>query len=208
MTNHLGLGRPAWQKIGEPSAGIEVMGYPEALLRRRSKRNFIKKRVTKPCMDAFLKALCAKDHPGGTDRSSYEECLSVGFLAANVEGMDPGFYLVDPAKSFVGKVKPGAFTETMTSICLDQAWLAYAGVHFLFMANLDILDRVHGPRGYRYAMMVAGRLGQRLYVAATALGLGCCGIGALYDGEAAELLGLDDSSRLLYLVAAGTVKKA
>ena len=50
-------------------------------------------------------------------------------------------------------------------------------------------------------------MGQRLYVAATAMGLGCCGIGALYDGEAAALLGLNEASVLLYLVAVGAVKK-
>jgi nitroreductase len=86
-------------------------------------------------------------------------------------------------------------------------WLANAAVHFLFLANLDVLDRTWGARGYRYAMLQAGRLGQRLYVASTALGLGCCGIGALYDGEAASLLGLNENSRLLYLVAVGTVKR-
>jgi nitroreductase len=49
-------------------------------------------------------------------------------------------------------------------------------------------------------------MGQRLYMAATAMGMGCCGIGALYDGEAAERLGLNEWSRLLYLVAVGPVK--
>ena len=68
-------------------------------------------------------------------------------------------------------------------------------------------DRTWGARGYRYAMLTAGRMGQRLYVAATAMGLGCCGIGALYDGEAAALLGLHGASKLLYLVAVGVVKR-
>jgi nitroreductase len=55
-------------------------------------------------------------------------------------------------------------------------------------------------------MMHAGRMGERLYLAAEALGLGACGIGALYDHEAAEALGLNHESRLLYLVAVGAVK--
>jgi len=37
--------------------------------------------------------------------------------------------------------------------------------------------------------------------------MGCCGIGALYDGEAVEMLGLSESSRLLYLVAVGNTKR-
>jgi nitroreductase len=103
-------------------------------------------------------------------------------------------------------VTSGLFTDQMARICLDQAWLAGAAVHFLFMADLKVLDQMWGPRGYRYAMMTAGRLGQRVYLATTAMGLGCCGIGAFYDMEAANLLGLNKESRLLYLVAAGPVK--
>jgi SagB-type dehydrogenase family enzyme len=94
----------------------------------------------------------------------------------------------------------------MTRICLDQAWLAQAAVHFLFMSNLGQLDEQWGPRGYRYALMTAGRMGERLYLTATALGLGCCGIGAFYDQEAANLLDLNQDSRMLYLVAVGPVK--
>jgi SagB-type dehydrogenase family enzyme len=95
----------------------------------------------------------------------------------------------------------------MARICLDQIWLANAALHFLFLANLDSLEKDWGPRGYRYAMMTAGRLGERLYLIASALGLGCCGIGAFYDQEAANLLGLDEANRLLYLVAVGTIKR-
>jgi nitroreductase len=54
--------------------------------------------------------------------------------------------------------------------------------------------------------MTAGRLGERIYIAATAMGLGCCGIGAFYDSEAVELLDLPSPTRLLYLVAVGAVK--
>jgi nitroreductase len=79
-------------------------------------------------------------------------------------------------------VAQGGFTEKMARICLDQRWLANAGIHFLFMTNLHVLDRTWGARGYRYAMSTAGRIGQRLYVAATAMGLGCCGIGAFISG--------------------------
>jgi nitroreductase len=106
----------------------------------------------------------------------------------------------------IGLVAAGSFMDKMAHICLDQTWLANSAIHFLFLANLDAVDRVWGPRGYRYAMMTAGRMGERLYLAATALGLGCCGIGAFYDLEGATLLGLNRESRLLYLVAVGPIK--
>jgi hypothetical protein len=37
--------------------------------------------------------------------------------------------------------------------------------------------------------------------------MGACGIGAFYDDEARAILGLDHESALLYLVAAGPVKR-
>ena len=56
-------------------------------------------------------------------------------------------------------------------------------------------------------MLTSGRLGQRLYVGATSMQLGCCGIGAFYDDEVVELLGLNEQTRLLYTVAVGPIKK-
>jgi len=122
--------------------------------------------------------------------------------------MEPGLYLLDRGKEAWALAFSGQLMAKSTSICLDQAWLVNAGVHFLFLANLEVIEKRWGSRGYRYAMLNAGRLGQRLYVAAEATGTGCCGIGALYDGEAMEMLGLNQSSRLLYLVAAGNIKRA
>jgi nitroreductase len=56
-------------------------------------------------------------------------------------------------------------------------------------------------------MIEAGRLGQQAYLAAGALGLGACGIGAVYDREAADILGLPDDGVMFYLLGIGPVKK-
>ena len=95
----------------------------------------------------------------------------------------------------------------MAAACLDQMWLKHAGVQLLLLTEPAALDRDWGARGYRYAMIEAGRLGQQAYLAATALGWGACGIGAIYDREAADLIGLRDSAVLLYLIGIGPVKK-
>lgn len=73
-------------------------------------------------------------------------------------------------------------------------------------ADLPAVEKSLGARGYRYVMMHAGRIGQRVYLAAQALGMGYYGIGAMYDDEAESLLGLTSGSRLLYAVLAGPVK--
>jgi len=202
MIHELGLSPKRWTPIETPKSWPESTDYPDAVFRRRSRRNFVKKAMSKESMHALLDGVCRSD--GFPD----DQSVAVGFLVGQTEDMEPGFYLLDRKKESWALVSSAELTARSTSICLDQEWLVNAGVHFLFLANLDVLDKKWGPRGYRYAMLTAGRLGERLYVAAEAMGLGCCGIGALYDGEAAEMLGLNQSSRLLYLVAVGNIKRA
>ena len=121
--------------------------------------------------------------------------------------LEPGFYLLDPDGHRLGQVFGGDFMDPMAAACLNQMWLKQAGLHLLFMTDLKALERSWGARGYRYAMIAAGQLGQRAYLCGTALGWGACGIGAIYDREAAQLLRLTPDGSLLYLVAAGPVKR-
>ena len=201
MTHELGITPKTWTSIETPGSWPEITDYPDAVFRRRSRRNFVNKAMSKEAMNALLRSVCHSDGSPG------EQSVAVGFLVGKVEAMEPGFYLLDRKKESWALVSLAEVMARSASICLDQAWLVNAGAHFLFLANLEVLEKTWGPRGYRYAMLTAGRLGQRLYLAAEAMGMGCCGIGALYDGEAVEMLGLNQSSRLLYLVAVGNVKK-
>jgi SagB-type dehydrogenase family enzyme len=206
MHHELGVVPETWTRAPLPSAWPEIMNYSEALFQRRSRRNFVKEPLSKDRIGSLIGSICGEDLTHSSRGAEYHRPLAIGLLAGHVEGMEPGFYLLDTTKASLGLVTPGDFMESMAHICLDQQWLANAAAHFLFLTNLELMDRTWGARGYRYAMLSAGRMGQRLYMAATAMGMGCCGIGALYDGEAAELLGLNEASRLLYLVAVGPVK--
>jgi SagB-type dehydrogenase family enzyme len=196
-----------WAPIISPESWPEKLTYAEAVSRRRSKRNFIPEPLASRTFDALLEGL-SLDIPGLLEVPEYSNAfLSLGLLTGPVEGVLPGFYQFNKRNLQVRPVKHGQLINPMAQICLDQMWLANAALHFLFIANLEALDHHWGPRGYRYAMMTAGRLGERLYLIASALGLGCCGIGAFYDQEAANLLGLDEANRLLYLVAVGSLKR-
>ena len=49
----------------------------------------------------------------------------------------------------------------------------------------------YGVRGYRFALLEAGHVGQNVLLAATALGLGAVPLGGYYDRLTDEFLGLD-----------------
>ena len=201
MIRELGITPKIWTPLETSGSWPEVIDYPDAVFRRRSRRNFVKKALSGQTLDALLRGLCR------SDGSPYDQSVAVGFLVGQAQDREPGLYLLDRGKEAWALAFSGQLMAKSTSICLDQDWLVNAGVHFLFLSNLEVLEKTWGPRGYRYAMLTSGRLGQRLYVAAEAMGMGCCGIGALYDGEAVEMLGLSESSRLLYLVAVGNTKR-
>ncbi len=205
VTNDIGVASTSWQPIESTDEDRDEHPFAWSVMNRRSKRNYVKEPLAKETFLSLLNLLCRSHGQDGPENRF--ACLRLGFLTENIQGVDPGFYLLDPENRRFGQVLAGRFIEPMTSVCLDQKWLSHATVHFLLMANLKAIDGHYGPRGYRYAMLNAGRLGQLIYLGATALGLGCCGIGALYDGDAQKLLGLNQDSALLYLLAAGPVKR-
>ena len=206
MVHELSVSPDTWSKIEASPTWPETTRYPETVFGRRSRRNFVPEPITQACLFAILDALCITESESSSTSSNPYQSISIGFLIGRAQGFEAGFYLLDSFSEFYGIISLESIIERMAHVCLDQAWLANAAVHFVFMTNLHTLDRIWGARGYRYAMMTAGRMGERLYLAAEAMGVGCCGIGAFYDFEAVEVLNLNTESRLLYLVSIGMVK--
>ena len=201
----LSRGVEQWVDLAPVEPVEDELNMVRAVSHRRSKRNFI----TRP-LDAnlFARVVKALDLPGnGNPVTGLSGVFSIGVVTGSVEGVAPGFYEVDPHGLRLGRIKSGELCDSMARVCLDQMWLANASAQFVFLADFRELEKRFGPRGYRYAMIEAGRLGQRLYLAASALAIGCCGIGAFYDKEAAGLLDLENNQRMLYLVGIGVVKK-
>jgi SagB-type dehydrogenase family enzyme len=79
-----------------------------------------------------------------------------------------------------------------------------AAVAFLWTAILDRARWKYRERAIRYLFLDAGHICQNLMLAATALGLGCCPVGAFFDDEVERLLGVDGHEEVaLYLAAVG-----
>lgn len=202
MLSNLGLTILPGRKLVEAERWPEKITYSQAVFKRRSNRNFVQTNTPADILWALLEMLCK-----GGKGTAYRGSVSVGFLAQNVDDVDPGFYLLDMEKQSISLAKGGNMMEAMSGVCLGQRWLRKCALQFVFLSNLAVLHERWGNRGYRYAMLDAGRLGHRLYMGATAMQLGCCGIGAFFDDEASKLLGLSETTEMLYLVAAGPIRK-
>lgn len=213
--NYSGDARPVLEVIGRrPVSWIDLerpvhpptADHAQVLWQRRSRRNFIPASVSRDCFMGFMDLMAGSMGNASDMPPVCISALTTGFLVGEKMPVAPGFYLLDPDKRRLGHVSDGRFMEPMAAACLDQMWLKHAGLHLLLMTDPAALDRSWGARGYRYAMIEAGRLGQQAYLAATASGWGACGIGAIYDREAADLLDLTADGVLLYLVGTGPVK--
>ena len=195
-----------WTGLVPPDPPVPA-DYARVLRQRRSRRNFVPAAVSRDDWMTFMDLMICHMAAASGMPPACRSALTVGFLAGAGMPESSGSFLLDPDGRRWGRVSGGDLIEPMAAACLDQMWLKHAGVHMTFMTDLAALDRTRGARGYRYAMIEAGRLGQQAYLAATSLGWGACGIGAIYDREAADLLDLADDGALLYLVGLGPVKR-
>ncbi|WP_027190644.1 SagB family peptide dehydrogenase [Fundidesulfovibrio putealis] len=190
-----------WQDLSHLHGPSPRMSLFEAMSARRSRRAFVPVTLPRGTMSRVLSCLARPLYPGGAHPAEY--ACAVGVVAAQEAQAQPGFSLLDRVSVRTGLRRDGDMRSVMASVCLDQLWMREAAMQVVFCADLPEVEAHLGARGYRAALQGAGRLGHRLYLAAESLGLGACGVGAFFDGEAVETLGLPEGTGMLYAVAAG-----
>jgi len=130
------------------------------------------------------------------------------YIVANrVEEISPGLYHYNVKESQIILLKEGHFGSDLQDAGLGQEMLAEAACVFIWTAIVERSKWKYRERAYRYIYMDAGHIGQTLYLAATALGLGCCTVGAFFDEEVDRLIGVDGNEEIsVYLGAVGRTR--
>jgi len=94
----------------------------------------------------------------------------------------------------------------LASAALNQDLIARCGATFVWTAVIPRTKWKYRERCYRYIYLDAGHIGENLYLAVEALGLGCCTIGAFYDEEINQLIGVDGiEETTIYLGVVGQI---
>lgn len=121
-----------------------------------------------------------------------------------VEGIDPGLWHFQVQEFALESVAKGDCRRELVAAGLHQNFLGTAAVVFLWSGILRRSLWKYRQRAIRYLFLDAGHICQNLHLAATALGLGCCPVGAFFDGEVEHLLQIDGQEEVaLYLAAVG-----
>ena len=121
-----------------------------------------------------------------------------------VEGVKQGIYHFNVFDFALEEIVLGNFGKHLTHAALDQAMVGRGAVVFIWTGVILRSMWKYRNRCLRYICMDAGHVAQNLQLAATALGLGCCTIGAFFDEEINEVLEVDgEEETTIYLATVG-----
>lgn len=189
-------GAPVWTVIGN----------------RRSKREFTQEPMSLLHLSQLLWVTQGITHTAFD--SSFRACPSAGALypietyvvVNSVEGLVPGIYHFYVPKHLLEVLAQGSFGRDLAKAALGQDMARTASVVFIWTAVVQRSKWKYKERGYRYIYLDGGHIGQNLYLGATALELGCCTIGALFDEAVNQLIGVDGTEEtVVYMGAVGRV---
>ena len=121
-----------------------------------------------------------------------------------VKEIPQGIYHFNVADFALERVQEGDFNREFTAASLGQPVVRRAAVLFIWTAMMLRCMVKYRERSMRYIPMDLGHVCQNVQLAATAMDLGSCPIGAFYDDDINELLGVDgEEETVLYLITVG-----
>ena len=125
-------------------------------------------------------------------------------IVNNVESLNPGIYHYAIRKHQLEVLNEGRFGKDTAIAALGQRMAMDAPVVFVWTAIFQRSKWKYDQRAYRYIYLDAGHIAENLALAAVDLELGSCQIGALYDDEINNLLGIDGTEEsVVYMSVAG-----
>jgi SagB-type dehydrogenase family enzyme len=187
-------------EIALPPPALSTRGFGEVARMRRSALDFVGgQRSMSPAQLSAILACTAQ--PLSADFARF---IQLYLYAHRVDGLRPGVYRFWPERAELEQVRSGDQRAAAAALSLGQDLAGNSCVTFSMIGDLDRATGIFGDRGYRYVHFEAGAIGQRMYLAAEALGFGATGIGAFYDDEVNRYLNLtSQQGQVVYHFAIG-----
>jgi SagB-type dehydrogenase family enzyme len=182
----------------------------QTLARRRSRRQYQDRYLTQGELAALVWA--TQGVTLSTPNYLFRTAPSAGALypvetylaVQRVEDVEPGVWHLCLPNFSLELLKAMDTRQTLVQACLGQRFMGDAAVDFIWTGILNRSLWKYRERAIRYIFLDAGHICQNLMLAATALGLGCCPVGAFFDEEVENLVGVDGVEEVaLYLASVG-----
>ncbi|MBD3181112.1 SagB/ThcOx family dehydrogenase [Candidatus Poribacteria bacterium] len=129
-------------------------------------------------------------------------------LINRVDDLEKGVYHYSVPDHSLSLLKKGAFGHKIAQAGLQQDMLNFSAIDLIWTAVIQRSKWKYKERAYRYIYMDAGHIGQNAYLASETLGLGCCTVGAFFDDEVNEIVGVDGKDEFaVYMCCIGKIKR-
>jgi SagB-type dehydrogenase family enzyme len=198
--------------LGEPkhSGGLSAA---EAMMRRRSTRSFSSAPIPLDDLSRLLQLASgiSADRFGNARRTAPSSGalypVELYPVIHNVDGLDRGVYHYAFREHALEVVRAGDYRKRVVEQGLMQEFLGQCAAVIFLTQILQRMRPKYQDRSYRYGLVEIGHIGQNIYLAATAMGLGACGVGAFMDDDINAMLGVDGTDEAaIYMVAVGRPK--
>ena len=185
------------------------MPLEEAIVRRRSVRDFTPEPISQPQLSQILWAAQGTTNKSGEYRTApsagatYPLEVFVVCGANGIEEIDGGIYHYNIAHHSLTLRHKGDVRLELARAALGQEFVYQAPVDIVICAVYERTTMGYGTRGERYVHIEVGHVGQNIYLQAEALGLATVAIGAFYDEQVREVLRQDKQYKPLYIMPVG-----
>jgi SagB-type dehydrogenase family enzyme len=127
------------------------------------------------------------------------------YLIVNkVEDLGKGLYHYDIQAHALEELKAGDFAEKTAHAALEQKMFTKAPLTLIWTAIFERSKWKYAQRAYRYVYLEAGHIAQNLALSATSIELRSCHVGAFFDDEINQILGVDGTEEsVIYLSVVG-----
>ncbi len=112
-------------------------------------------------------------------------------VARAVTGLEDGVYYYHPLEHCVIKHGSEISQSEISRIFLAQKVATTSSLLLVISISLSRSRHKYGERGFRYALLEAGHIGQSIGLAAEYVGLAACGIGGYCDEMLREACGIE-----------------
>lgn len=184
------------------------MSLGDAIMLRRSKRQFVKEKMGREILHSILQAANGITADVETElkcgeiaNMQFRTVSSGGGLypieiycyCQNVRNLQDGIYRFNPVKNRLIFVCNPPLSEICETTAIPKSFIniSNANVVMFMVGNLFRSMKKYGPRGLRFILHETGAISQNVHLAVTSLGLGSVDCGSFYDEKVNNLLGID-----------------
>jgi SagB-type dehydrogenase family enzyme len=197
------LDLPAGDGVAAPAGRLS-----DAVLGRHSVRSYSGDPLTLDQLSTLLYLTAGRRPQGGRVAPSSGALYPIEVYAVvnAVDGLERGLYHYDAERHALHVLDRRDLRGRVVQQGLGQSFLGDAGVVLCLTIIPERMRFRYRHRSYRYGLLEAGHLGQNTYLTATAMGLGACAVGAFFDDDLNDMLGVDGRREAgVYVLAVGAV---